>query len=178
MLDTTGVGLTDMLMRTDEALMSREKRLRAIPPLHRTSMVDHYRDAITRQFKLYVARIHRKYSIPHDPDRACDLQWIYLPKQRAPSLPNPTSSQLEEIKAEIIHFHLKVPIKPTSWSFRMTPWLRPNDAEYDLHYQPPSLGSIFNQAFVVFHQVKRRRTNWDWKLTIGRSCGSRISRTS
>ena len=38
----------------------------------------------------------------------------------------------------------------------MTPWLRPSDAEYDLHYQPPSLGSIFNQAFVVFHQVKKR----------------------
>ena len=79
-----------------------------------------------------------------------------MPKQRAPSLPNPTSSQLEEIKAQIIHFHLKVPIKPTSWLFRMTPWLRPNDAEYELHYQPPSLGSIFNQAFVVFPQVKKR----------------------
>ena len=89
MLNTTGVGLTDMLVRTDEGLMPREKRLRAIPPLHRTSMVDHYRDAITRQFKFYVARSHRKYSIPHDPDRACDLQWIYLPKQTAPSLPAP-----------------------------------------------------------------------------------------
>ena len=38
----------------------------------------------------------------------------------------------------------------------MTPWLRPNDAEYDLHYQPLSLGSIFNQAFVVFHQAEKR----------------------
>ena len=119
-------------------------------------MVDHYKDAIIRQFKLYVARSHRKYQVPHDPDRACEIQWIYLPKQTAPSLSNPTGPQLEEIKAELIHFHLKMPIKPTSWSFRMTPWLRPGDSEYDLHYQPPSLGSIFNQAFVVFHQVKKR----------------------
>ena len=156
MLNPTGVGLTDMLMKTDEELLPREQRLRALPPLHRTSMVDHYKDAICRQFKLYVARSHRNYSVPHDPDRACELQWVYLPKQVSPSLVALTAPQLDEVKTEMSRFHLKVPIKPTAWSFRITPWLRPNDAEYDLHYQPPSLGSVFNQAFVVFNQVKRR----------------------
>ena len=75
-------------------------------------MVNHYKDAIQRQLKLYVARSHRKYSVPHDPDRACELQWIYLPRQVAPSIVDLSAPQLEELKTELNVFHLKVPIKP------------------------------------------------------------------
>ena len=85
MLNPTGVGLTDVIMQTDQELLPRDQRLRALPPLHRSSMVDHYKDAIQRRMKPYVARSHRSYSIPHDPDRACDLQWIYLPSHVVPS---------------------------------------------------------------------------------------------
>ena len=84
LLNTTGVGLTNMIMRTDQDILPREQRLRALPPLHQSSMVDHYKDAIERQLKLYVARSHRNTSVPHDPDRACELEWIYLPRQVAP----------------------------------------------------------------------------------------------
>ena len=32
-----------------------------------------------------------------------------------------------------------------------------SDAEYDLHYRVPAIGSVFNQAFVVFRRLRKRR---------------------
>ena len=83
---------------------------------------------VQRQLKLYVARSHRSYSVPHDPDRACELQWIYLLKQVAPSSVALSVPHLEELKTELSVFSLRSPIKPGAWAFRLTPWLRPIDA--------------------------------------------------
>ena len=81
----TGIGLTNMIKKNDKDTMSLEQRLRALPPQHRSSVVDHYKDAIERQMKLYMAGSHHAYSIPYDPDRACELQWVFLPGTPAPS---------------------------------------------------------------------------------------------
>ena len=89
---------------------------------------------LQRQLKLYVARSHRNYSIPHDPDRAFELLCIYLPKAVAPSSVAFGVPQIEELKTELSVFSLRSPAKPEAWAFRLTPCLRPCDAEYDLHF--------------------------------------------
>ena len=61
LLNTTGVGLTNMIMQNDQDTLPREQRLRVLPPLPRSSMVDHYKDAIQRQLKLCNGPCGRKH---------------------------------------------------------------------------------------------------------------------